>query len=138
MNSSVTEIVFKVTVPTAEAPLVTDAGTIVSDAIPGGGGTGMIFNNAVLSLPLKVALILTVTGAITVLVKISKLTEVAPAGTPTLSGKINISFRSADRGMVTPPAGAAVFIVIVPTAAVPLVTESGATINDDIVSGGVG
>jgi hypothetical protein len=40
--------------------------------------------------------------------------------------------------MVTPPAGAAIFKVIVPTAAVSFITEPGSMENEVIVSGGVG
>jgi hypothetical protein len=134
--SSFTGVAFKVTIPTAEVPLTTEAGETVSDNIPGGGGIGIIVRLAVFSEPFRAAVMDALTEAVTVLVGISKLADVAPAATPTLAGKINTSFWSADSAIVAPSAGAARFKVIVPTAEVPLIAESGETVNEEMTGGG--
>jgi len=128
----------KVTVPTDwMAPLVTGV-TEVSERVKSerasGAGVVILRMAVLLELPSMVVNFIS-DEAITGLVRMSKVAELAPAATGTDMGMVTMLLGSADSKTVRPPSGAGPLRFTVPTALPPPIKVSGETVTENIVRG---
>ena len=116
---------FSFTMPVADEPPPTVVGAMLNADNP----AGCTVNDAVLLVPLNVAVNVTVVAEANPSVETENVPVLAPAAIETLPGTEADELLE-DKLTTTPPFGAALDRVIVPVALVPAITDDGATETD--------